>query len=104
MDPMVSARVPEELRNQVNGKLRSNGSSPTELINAAYTYYLDYGQLPNEQHTQLPGKRTYSKQQFEELRSSFQRSTYAVPASYFANESDDEILARVLKEQYEALS
>lgn len=34
MDPMVSTRVPAELRDQVNEGLRSTGSSPTERIKA----------------------------------------------------------------------
>ena len=34
MHAMVTARVPLEIRDQVNAKLRSIGSSPTELVNA----------------------------------------------------------------------
>ena len=46
MHAMVTARVPLEIRDQVNAKLRSIGSSPTELVNAAYDYVLATGELP----------------------------------------------------------
>lgn len=35
MHAVVTARVPQEIRDQVHSKLRDIGSSPTELINAA---------------------------------------------------------------------
>ena len=47
MHAMVTARVPLEIRDQVNAKLRSIGSSPTELVNAAYDYVLATGELPD---------------------------------------------------------
>ena len=49
MHAMVTARVPVEIRDQVNAQLRSIGSSPTELVNAAYDYVLRTGQLPDPQ-------------------------------------------------------
>ena len=35
MHAMVTARVPQEIRDQVNAKLKAIGSSPTELVNSA---------------------------------------------------------------------
>lgn len=51
-----------------------------------------------------PSRHDYSEKQPKEHRGDFTQSTYHVPAAYFAEESDDEILARTLREQYEALS
>jgi antitoxin component of RelBE/YafQ-DinJ toxin-antitoxin module len=47
MDAMVSARIPRELRDQANDILSGLGSSPTQLINAAYRYLLHAGTLPD---------------------------------------------------------
>ena len=54
MHAMVTARVPLEIRDQVNAKLRSIGSSPTELVNAAYDYVLATGELPDAQRGEAP--------------------------------------------------
>ena len=54
MHAMVTARVPLEIRDQVNAKLRSIGSSPTELVNAAYDYVLATGELPDAQRGESP--------------------------------------------------
>ena len=48
MDAMVTARVPVEVKERVGSILREMGSSPTELVNAAYDYVLKYGKLPRD--------------------------------------------------------
>lgn len=48
MDAMVSARVPVEMKRQGDKKLKEIGSSPTELINAAYSYLLKHGRIPSD--------------------------------------------------------
>lgn len=46
MDAIVTARVPVEVKAQVNAILHELGSSPTKLINAAYEYVLRHHALP----------------------------------------------------------
>ena len=42
-DAIVTARVPAEIKKQGNAVLREIGSTPTELVNAAYRYVLKRG-------------------------------------------------------------
>lgn len=67
MDAMVTARVPVEVKERVGSILREIGSSPTELVNAAYDYVLRYGKLPDiEREDPLVIRLT--PEQVEELR------------------------------------
>ena len=47
-DAIVTARVPAEIKKQGNAVLREIGSTPTELVNAAYRYVLKERELPEE--------------------------------------------------------
>ncbi len=47
MDPVVTARVPEAVRDRANEVLRSIGATPSQLINAAYEYVIREGRLPS---------------------------------------------------------
>ena len=80
MHAMVTARVPVEIRDQVNAQLRSIGSSPTELVNAAYDYVLRTGQLPDPQPSEQPLRITLTDAQVNELR------TRSVPATFWGPE------------------
>lgn len=57
MDPVVTARVPAEIRDQGNAILRQLGATPTELVNAAYEFLLHEKRLPVVAHgaEDLPG-------------------------------------------------
>ena len=46
MDAVVTARVPVEVKEQGARVLRSIGATPTQLVNAAYSYVLETGTLP----------------------------------------------------------
>ena len=81
MHAMVTARVPLEIRDQVNAKLRSIGSSPTELVNAAYDYVLATGELPDAQRGESPLRITHA--QANELRFRLRQATRPVPASFW---------------------
>ena len=76
MHAMVTARVPLEIRDQVNAKLRSIGSSPTELVNAAY-------ELPDAQRGESPLRITLTDAQANELRFRLRQATRPVPASFW---------------------
>ncbi len=83
MHAMVTARVPLEIRDQVNAKLRAMGSSPTELVNAAYDYVLATGELPDAQHGEAPLHIALTNAQANELRFRLRHATRAVPASFW---------------------
>lgn len=104
MDPMVSARVPMELRDQVNEGLRAIGSSPTELINRAYEFFLDTKRLPGRDASSKKGKRKLNASQLRALTESIKETTRAVPESYFEGLDYKELLRRRLRESYEALA
>ena len=56
MDAMVSARVPVEVKKQGDRKLKEIGSSATELVNAAYSYLIETGELPVKRSLQVASK------------------------------------------------
>ena len=78
MHAMVTARVPLEIRDQVNAKLRS-----TELVNAAYDYVLATGELPDAQRGESPLRITLTDAQANELRFRLRQATRPVPASFW---------------------
>jgi antitoxin component of RelBE/YafQ-DinJ toxin-antitoxin module len=60
MDAMVSARVPIEIKKRGDGKLKEIGSSATELVNAAYRYVIEHGELPGSK-TSSPSEQQKMK-------------------------------------------
>lgn len=83
MHAMVTARVPLEIRDQVNAKLRAMGSSPTELVNAAYDYVLATGELPDVQRGASPLHIALTEAQANELRFRLRQATRPAPASFW---------------------
>jgi antitoxin component of RelBE/YafQ-DinJ toxin-antitoxin module len=61
MDSMVTARVPAQIRERGNAILRELGTTPTELVNAAYAYLIEYGKLPQVASELNPGVRVVGK-------------------------------------------
>ncbi len=104
MDPMVSARVPTELRDQVHRQLQKIGSTPTELINSAYEVFLQTKELPKASPSFSAGPRKLSKSQVAKLCTNIEETTFPVPEYYFGEKSYDQLLQEGLKASYEALS
>lgn len=104
MDAMVSARVPVELKDQVNEGLRAIGSSPTELINRAYEFFLDTRRLPGDSAPAKAGQRELDQTQIDELLRSIEATTHTVPEAYFQSLNYDDLLEKSLRESYEALA
>lgn len=78
-DAIVAARVPEEIKEQGNAILATLGLTPTQLINSAYRYVMEFNRLPFEAAEPKPGKRTLDPQRLEEIQSelaSLQVTTY----------------------------
>ncbi len=104
MNSMVSARVPTELRDQVNERLKSKGYSPTELIKSAYEYFLKSDELPSQANDMQEGKRKLDDSRLSELRASLNATTFPVPESFFGDMDYKQMLERELLESYEALA
>ena len=95
MHAMVTARVPVEIRDQVNAQLRDIGSSPTELVNAAYDYVLKTGELPDVNRGDAPLRITLTDAQANELRFRLRHATCPVPDSFW----DDQAALRRAEER-----
>ena len=67
MDAIVTARVPIAVKEQGNAVLREIGSTPTELINAAYRYVLATHELPMEEAKLHRGARRLTPEQRAKL-------------------------------------
>ncbi len=87
MHAMVTARVPVEIRDQVNAQLRDIGSSPTELVNAAYDYVLKTGELPDVNRGDAPLRITLTDAQANELRFRLRHATCPVPGSFWEDQA-----------------
>jgi addiction module RelB/DinJ family antitoxin len=78
-DVIVAARVPEEIKEQGNATLAKLGLTPTQLINSAYRYVLEFQKLPFESAAPKPGARWLEvsrMQQIAEELTQLQVSTY----------------------------
>lgn len=83
MHAMVTARVPVEIRDQVNVQLREMGSSPTELVNAAYDYVLRTGELPDVHRDGAPLHIALTDAQINELRFRLRQASRPVPGAFW---------------------
>lgn len=82
MHAMVTARVP--LKSATGEREAAvHGSSPTELVNAAYDYVLATGELPDAQRGESPLRITLTDAQANELRFRLRQATRPVPASFW---------------------
>lgn len=90
MDGMVTARVPIEVKERVNALLRERGSSPTELVNAAYAYYLSCGELPQAPGEAVPTRVALTRDQARDLRARLAAARCPLPASYWSRIGGDE--------------
>ena len=102
-DAIVTARVPAEIKKQGNAVLREIGSTPTELVNAAYEYVLKEGALPVHNPPLEPRVIRLTDAQKRKLRERSEKMTYAVPESFWQGKSYKELLEDAIKEKYEAL-
>lgn len=78
-DVIVAARVPEEIKEQGNAVLAELGATPTQLINDAYRYVLEFKRLPCGTNQPKPGKRSLNPKRLDviiEQLSSMQVANY----------------------------
>jgi antitoxin component of RelBE/YafQ-DinJ toxin-antitoxin module len=104
-DSIVAARIPEEIREQVNVILAQQGFTPTQLINSAYRYFLEFQKLPYESSLPKPGARNLEKQRIQQIANELadlQVCTYDY--SLGGTRTIKDALSEKLLEGYEALS
>ena len=102
MDSFVTARVPEEIKEQGNAILKKIGATPTQLINAAYEYVLAEGAIPESKSP--TAKKQLDSKLLEELAESLERTTFSVPESFWGERSYKEIIEEGRRADYEAVS
>ena len=90
MDAIVSARVPIALKERGNGILHDIGSTPTQLINAAYQ--LAEHELPKP-HDPLEGMRGAKRELTDEQKEKVRRS---LKTMYVGPSATDEPFSRQL--------
>lgn len=69
---MLTARVPKGVKERGDALLRSMGSTPTKLVNAAYAFLLEHRELPGAGtgcKALKSGPRTLNSQQAQQLSS-----------------------------------
>jgi antitoxin component of RelBE/YafQ-DinJ toxin-antitoxin module len=66
-DTIVAARVPEEIKERGNEVLAGLGYTPTQLINSAYKYVLEFQRLPYESAAPKPGERSLSRARMKSI-------------------------------------
>lgn len=101
-DSIVTARVPQEIREQGNKVLKKIGATPTELVNAAYEYVLEHEELPRVTPSleELRGKRReLTPEQKEKLRERARSMTLKAPAEW-EGKSFKELLDEAREERY----
>lgn len=92
VDTIVTARVPTEIKEQGNAILKKIGSSPTELVNAAYRYVLDYGELPAVAPSleEVANRhRNLTPEEKAQIKAHIERTTLKAPASWNGKSFDD---------------
>ena len=80
MDPVVTARVPEGVRDRGVEVLKSIGSTTSELINAAFDYVIQAKELPRFERATRGEVRVLSKEQAEDLSEFMRFVKVDVPA------------------------
>ena len=103
----ISARVPDEIKRQGVDALRAKGATVSDLVNAAFGYLIQTGELPGEgasgaKAASQRGPRGLDKAQARDLRRSLATTTFE------GVHLEDVDLKQVLREgrrrDYEALS
>lgn len=104
MDAIITARVPVEVKEQVNEILKEIGATQTQLVNAAYDYVLSQRELPIVRPPLRRASRMLTAEQKRDLRERVESMTFAVPEDFWAGRSYKDIIAEGKAADYEALA
>lgn len=101
-DAIVTARVPVEIKEQGNAVLKKIGSTPTELVNAAYRYVLDHEELPKTEPSLedvAERHRALSAESKARIRRFVESTTLQAPESW-GEKTFDELREEAMRERY----
>lgn len=99
MDPVVTARVPENVRARGVEVLREIGSNTSELVNSAFAYVIKEQKLPKARTDMNPGVRTLSAEQMHELEAFIQDVRVPTPANW-ESKPFDQLFDEAMEERY----
>ena len=102
MDPVVTARVPEGVRDRGVEVLKDIGSTTSELINAAFDYVIQAKELPRFEQARRGEARTLSKEQVEDLSEFMRAVKVDVPAAW-DDASFEDLLDDAMGQRYAGL-
>ncbi len=103
-DVIVTARVPAEIKKQATAVLKRIGSTPTELINAAFEYVIEHDALPSDSGAIKTGRRVLTEAQKNKLRQRERIMLIASDGDELEDRPFKELLAEMRLADYEALS
>ena len=99
MDPVVTARVPENVRARGVEVLREIGSSTSELVNSAFAYVIKERKLPKARVDMKPGARALDADQMRELEAFMRDVKVSVPSSW-ESKPFDQLFDEAMEERY----
>lgn len=103
-DVVVTARVPAEIKKQGAAVLQRIGSTPTELINSAFQYVIEYEDLPSCQNVLAPGRRELTAGQRNKLKERGRKMLVKPGGDVLNGRSIKDVLSEMRYADYEALS
>lgn len=98
---MLTARVPKGVKERGDALLRSMGSTPTKLVNAAYAFLLEHGELPAADtgcEALKSGPRTLNSQQVQQLNSIME--AMAVGSERFPDKTYEQLKEEAMAERF----
>lgn len=98
---MLTARVPKGVKERGDALLHSIGSTPTKLVNAAYAFLLEHGELPGVDEgcdSLKPGRRTLDKQQTQQLNRIME--SLAVGSERFPDKTYEQLKEEAMAERF----
>lgn len=104
-DVMVTARVGRTLRRRGDEALRRIGATPTELVNRAFEYVVETGELPElpSARRAAPGVRRIDSAMRERVMAFVDRATFAVPAGSIPDDYKQQV-GEAIRAKYESLA
>ena len=102
MDPVVTAHVPEGVRDRGVEVLKSIGSTTSELVNAAFDYVIQAKELPRFEQAKRGGVRSLSKEQVKNLTEFMRSVKVDVPAAW-DDASFEDLLDDAMGQRYAGL-
>lgn len=101
MDPVVTARVPADIRARGTEVLREIGANTSDLINAAFAYVIEHKELPKAKVGSRieSGNRHLDAAQAEELGSFMNAVRVPVPSA-LATTQFESLLDEAMEERY----